>query len=112
MELIKGKWYKVANHNLYFKYYETKKENEIHYLESIVDTNYMNYKDWLSISNKITQVELSEISSFLPENHPDKQLKPEDFIGKWVTCKGWDTDSYILIKEIIKKEMIFILVYF
>ena len=34
----------------------------------------------------------------------NKQLKSEDFIGKWVTCKGWDTDSYILIKEIIKKR--------
>ena len=101
MELIKGKWYKVANHNLYFKYYETTKQGEIYYLESIIDSNYIERKDWLSISNTITEVKLSEISQWLPENHPDKQLKPEDFIGKWVTCKTWKKEnSYAFVKSI------------
>ena len=30
----------------------------------------------------------------------NKQLKPKDFIGKWVTSDSWENDSYCLIKSI------------
>lgn len=105
MELIKGKWYKLHNHpyNVYFKYVGNDKHNYYaQYEEWIGKGEYEQYKSGFAYKfYSFKEVELSEISSFLPENHPDKQLKPEDFICKWVTCKTWKKEnSYAFAKSI------------
>lgn len=112
MELIKGKWYQIdSGSNMYFKYLKTL-DRKIYYTENIIWNKYQVKKDYIGDGWVFREVEISEISSFLPENHIDKQLKPEDFIGKWVTCRSWTENSYAFIKEIVKRGDNFYLGYF
>jgi len=105
MKFKVDKWYKIDD-NQYLKYKYSKKEGadtEI-YGERINwgDYNKLNcFSSYCHLFNEAILLEnLSEISQWLPENHVDKQLKPEDFIGKWVTTNEWRKDSYCLVKNI------------
>lgn len=72
-----GKWYtsKQWNTGSYAKFYELNGSNHFVFTESIRINVYSNQKDWWFLPDNITEVSLSEIEKFLPENHFDLQLK-------------------------------------
>ena len=78
-----GKWYQIdSGSNMYFKYLKTL-DHKIYYTENIIWNKYQVKKDYIGDGWVFKEVELSEISSFLPENHSDKfenQLKEQENI--------------------------------
>ena len=117
MKLEIGNWYKLIDHHCdyYFKYIGDDKQSYYARYEECIQVNeYKKHKSGFAYKHcSFKKVELSEISSFLPDNHPDKQLKSEDFIGKWVTCKSdyWEKGSYCLVESIGKSFSEFIIHY-
>lgn len=84
-----GKWYTCKRWKSKYDYIKLDyiQEDKVYFTECISDKNHNFIKDYW-VFNELIPVDLSEISEYLPEEHPDKKI---EFIpGEWYICKEYN----------------------
>lgn len=93
---VKGKWYgckKWTSKNDFIKFDRLEDSSMAFYTECIKDKVYQKTNNWWSLfGHKLFEADMSIVSQFLPEGHPDK-ITAEEFVlpSKW--CVKVDKNS-------------------